>query len=183
MLDPQRGFTLGLLARLGLDHCRVNALVDQAAPFACGLPRLLQRDRAIGADDAPGRCCASSEPRKQDEADAPGLAASRRVGIDGVADADSEAGKACVEHFDALAARCRWQWLQVSVGNQSAVGQGSCSGSWATAGLQIHRSPVRIRENVCARYNRNNPIAEGFMRIYAIIWKWLKMPYASLFDN
>ena len=37
---------------------RVDALVDLAAPFAGGAPRVLQRDRAIDADDAPGRCCA-----------------------------------------------------------------------------------------------------------------------------
>ena len=42
MLDAQRPLTVGLLAGLGLDDGRVDALVDQAAPFACGAPRFLQ---------------------------------------------------------------------------------------------------------------------------------------------
>ena len=86
MLDPQRPLTGCLLTGLGLDNRRVDALVDQAAPFACGAPRFLQRDRAIGADGAPGRCRTRCEPGVQDEGDAPGLAAPRRVGILGVAD-------------------------------------------------------------------------------------------------
>ena len=57
MLDPQRPLTGFLLTGFLLDHGGVDALVDQAAPFACGAPRFLQRDRAIGADGAPGRCC------------------------------------------------------------------------------------------------------------------------------
>ena len=42
MLDAQRPLTGCLLAGFGLDHGGVDALGDQAAPFACGAPRFLQ---------------------------------------------------------------------------------------------------------------------------------------------
>ena len=87
-------------------------------PFPGDAPCILQphRIRAIDADGAPGRCRTRCEPGVQDEADPPGLAAPRRVGILGVADPDAEAGKAGVEHLVALAARCRWKRAKVSVG-------------------------------------------------------------------
>ena len=176
MLDAQRPFTRCLLTGLGLDHRRVDALRDQRAPFPGGAPGVLQADRAIGADDAPGWCRTRREPCEQDEADLPGLAASRRVDIHGVGDAESEAGKAGVEHFDALALRCRWQGAKVPVGEQSAVGhRGAAPGAWATAGLQTRRALAQMRANVCTRYSPEDQVVEGFMRIFANVWKWVTM--------
>ena len=135
-----------------LDHGGVDALVDQAAPFACGAPRLVERDRAIDADDAAGRCRIGSEAGVQDEGDATGLAAPRRVGILAVADADAEAGNAGVEHFDALAARCGPQRSEETVGYQSMVGhRWSCSGLGLRVGYMDFALAGRMPANVCAR--------------------------------
>ena len=60
--DAQRPLTVCLLTRLGLDTGRVEALGDQAAPLACGASRLLQGNRAVGADDAARRCRTRREP-------------------------------------------------------------------------------------------------------------------------
>ena len=82
------------------------------------------------------------------KADATGLAAPRRVGILGVADADAEAGDAAVEHLDALAARCRWQRLRKrSVSSLWSAIRGA-PGSWATC-WATH--PPRSPANACER--------------------------------
>ncbi len=79
-----------LLAVRLLDGGGIDALGDQRTPLACGAPRLLQRHRAIGADDAPCRCRSPLEAGVHDEGDATGLAAPRRVAVPVVVDASAE---------------------------------------------------------------------------------------------
>ena len=95
----------------------------------------------------------------------PGLAAPRRVGILGVADPDAEAGKAGVEHLDALAARCRWQRAEKTVGDQFCGRPSrSCSG---VSGLRLGYKPAALAckcvRTSAHRYSRKIPMGEGFM--------------------
>jgi hypothetical protein len=91
---------LSVLTGIGLDHGGVDALWLR---HSSAMRRaFLKRDRAIRADDAPGRCCTRREPCVEDKCELSSLAASCWVAILGVADADTEAGDAGVEHFDTL---------------------------------------------------------------------------------
>ena len=79
--------------------------------------------------------------------------------------ADAEAGDAGVEHFDALAARCGPQRSEETVGYHSVVGhRWSCSGAWATGGLQSRRARLQTLANACNAYHSETPMGKGFMR-------------------
>jgi hypothetical protein len=92
----------------------------------------------------------SAEAGVQEEGDASGLAAPRRVGILEIGDPNAEAGGLAVPHFDALAWRCRCKRTQVSVGDVfSRRALGFPAWLWATVGLQTRAARTQMHANVC----------------------------------